>query len=143
MKARIVVLWLTCGVGLFQSGALAAQSLPGSESSWAWLYTSPLFDKWEARTGKAIVTVHDTGFTAKLFDAGEPTLVLFTLAGTVNGDEVRVRVIRESSDVSPSDYSGRVVTRRFSGFADYTGTQTILLSDQAEHQIGLTRTLRR
>ena len=143
MAPWIVVIFLMYGVGLIGSSAAGAQGLPQKESRWAWLYTSPLFDKWESRTGKATVTIDGTKFSAKLFDADEPTLVLFTLVGTVNRDQVRVRVVTESSDVSPADYSGRIVTRRVSGFADYTGTQTIVLFDQAEHQLGLTRTLRR
>ena len=86
--------------------------------------------------------VEGTKFTAKLFDAEVPTLVLFTLSGTVTGQQVRVRVVREHSDVSPAAYAGKVVTRSFTGFADLSGGQTILLFDQSQHQIGLTRALR-
>jgi hypothetical protein len=120
----------------------AATSLPNS-STWAWIFTGPLFDKWESITGKATVTVRGTTFTATMFDAEHPTLALFTLTGTISTSQVRVRAVREHSDVSPANLSGKLVTRSFGGFADVSAVQTILLYDDSQHQIGLTRTLRR
>jgi hypothetical protein len=139
----MTVVVLMCDAGVLPVSAVGAQDSLPKESNWAWVYTAALFDKWQAETGRATVTVEGTKFAAKLFDAEHPTLVLFTLTGTVNGEEVRVRVVREGSDSSPADYSGKIVTRRFTGFADYTGVQTLLLFDSAQHQLGLTRTLRR
>lgn len=141
---RIVAIsLLVCGAGMLRASAATSQAVLPKQSTWAWVYTAALFDEWQAITGKATVTVEGTRFTAKLFDAGQPTLVLFSLDGIVNGDRVTVTVVREHSGSSPAEYSGKVVTRRFTGFADYTGVQTILLFDQAEHQLGLTRTLPR
>jgi hypothetical protein len=51
-------------------------------------YTGPLFDEWEA-TREAVVTVEGTRFTAKLFDSDHPTLVRFTLMGTVQKPDQR------------------------------------------------------
>lgn len=130
-------------LGAFRSNvAIADTSLP-KESSWAWIHTGPLFDKWESLTGKATVTVNGTTLTAKLFHADYPTLVLFTVTGTVKGEQVRVRVVREHSDSSPGDYSGKIVTGPVTGFADVSAVQTILLYDGWQHQLGLTRTVRR
>lgn len=141
--SRTVVLMLMCAfLGVLRaSSAVVDTSLP-KESSWAWIYTAALFDQWQSTTGRATVTVEGTKFTAKLFDADHPTLVLFTLSGTVKGDQVRVRVVSEHSDSSPADYSGKMVTRFFTGFANYAGVQTIVLSDQSQHQLGFTRALR-
>ena len=142
IRSGMIVALLLVQAGGFKAGAAAAPELLPKETRWAWIYTASLIDEWESITGRAIVTVDGTKFTAKLFDAEYPTLLLFTLSGTVRGDQVKVRAIREHSDVSPGDYSGKIVTRTFRGFADYSGVQTIVLLSQVQHQIGLTRGLR-
>ena len=94
-------------------------------------------------TGKARLKVKDGTFTAELFDADHPDLVLFRLSGAIKGDRITVRAVREHSGAAPSDFSGKIKTEPVKGFADLTGQQTILLYDNWNHQIGLTRTLRR
>jgi hypothetical protein len=141
MKRTLLV---TCAalLALSQQIAVADTSLP-KESRWAWIYTSALFDKWHSVTGGATVTVEGTTFTAKLFDADDPTIVSISLSGTIKGDQIRVRAVRHETDDSPANFSGKIMTLFFKGFADYSGVQTIVLTDQVQRQIGLTRTLRR
>jgi hypothetical protein len=125
-RGRFVVAMCAFIGVLWTSSATAQVSLP-RQSHWAWIYTAALFDKWESITGKATVTIEGTKFNARLFDGEHPTLVQFTLSGTINGDQVKVRAVREQSDTSPGDYSGRIVTRNFTEFRDYSGAQTIAL----------------
>lgn len=122
--------------------AFAQTTLP-EESTWAWIHTGPLFDKWAVVTGKAKLKVKDGALTAELFDANHPNLVSFRLSGAIKGDRITVRAVREHSGAGPTDFSGKIKTEPVKGFADFTGKQTILLYDDWNHQIGLTRTLRR
>jgi len=132
---------MICLTGSLQARQ-AEEGLPQS-SDWAWLYTAPVFDGWDISKGKAVVTVDGTNLSAQLFDGDHPTILRFTATGTLQGHSVSVRVVTAASDASSTTYSGQLITRRFTGFADYIGVQTILLTDQAEHQLALTRTLRR
>jgi hypothetical protein len=127
---------------IFAGSTLADTPLP-EESNWAWIHTGPLGDKWEAVTGKAKVTVKGATFSAELFHADHPNLVSFRLDGTIKGDKITVRSVRQNSDAGSTVFSGTIKTRSMKGFADLTGKQTILLYDDWDHQIGLTRTLRR
>jgi len=120
---------------------VVAQARLAKETQWAWIYTGPGFDAWEAMTGKAIVIVEGATFSAKLFDSEDPTFVRFTLTGTIKGERIAVRAVREQSDVEMANYSGRMVTQRLQGFRDYSGVQTIVLSDGSVTQFGLTRSL--
>jgi len=133
---------VTCAIvfALSQQMAVADTSLP-KESRWAWIFVSATGDEWFSRTGRAAVTVEGTNFSAKLFDADDPTIVSISLSGTIKGDQIRVRAVRHETDDSPANFSGKIMF--FKGFADYSGTQTIVLTDQVQRQIGLTRTLRR
>jgi len=137
LRGFLCVLFAVICVG----SAFAETSLP-EESTWAWIHTGPLGDKWESVTGKAKVTVKGTKFSAELFHADHPNLVLFRLDGTIKGDRITVRSVRQYSDAGPTVFSGTIKTRSMKGFADFTGRQTILLYDAWDHQIGLTRTLR-
>jgi len=119
-----------------------ADALP-KKSVWAWIYTGPLFDKWESVSGNATVIVDGATVRAELFHPEHPDLVLFTLNGTIKDGKISVRSVREHSDAGPAVFSGKITTRPVRGFADATGVQTILLHDGYDHQIGLTRTLRR
>jgi len=136
------IMLVTCGVFAVLSYAIVhAQVVLPSQSAWAWVENTPAIDKWDSYSGKAAVTVNGSTFTAKLFDADSPNFVRFTLSGTINGNQIRVRAVREASDIGPSNLTGKVVTQRFRGFADISGSQTIVLSDGLE-QVGLTRSLR-
>ena len=61
----------------------------------------------------------------------------------MRGEQIAVRAVREESDAELTNYSGRLITRRFQGFRDYTGVQTIILLDGSATQFGLTRSLPR
>ena len=124
------------------SFAFAEEPLP-KNSVWAWIYTGPAFDEWEAVTGKANVTVEGSAFRAELFHSEHADLVLFSLTGTIKDGKISVRSVRQHSDAGPDVFSGRIRSRPLRGFADATGVQTILLYNRYDHQIGLTRTLRR
>jgi len=142
VRAIALCLLLLTAADTFRSTVGAQARLP-KETQWAWVYTGPLFDAWEAITGKAIVTVEGARFSAKLFDSEDPTFLRFSLTGTIKGEQIAVQAVREASDVELRNYSGRMVTRRFQGFRDYTGVQTIILSDGSATQFGLTRSLPR
>jgi len=81
-------------------------------------------------TGKARVTVKDGTLNAELFDADHPNFVLFRLNGTIKGERITVRAVREHSGAEPSNFSGKLKTQSVKGFADFTGQQTILLYGQ-------------
>jgi hypothetical protein len=142
MRTIALCFLLLSAADTFRSTVIAQARL-AKETHWAWVHTGPLFDSWEVITGKAIVTVEGASFSAKLFDSEDPTLVRFTLTGTIRGEQIAVQAVREQSDVELSNYSGKMVTRRFQGFRDYAGVQTIVLSDGSVAHFGLTRSLPR
>ena len=137
-----IVLVTCCVFGVLSYAIVHAQVALPSQSTWAWVENTPAVDKWDSSFGKATVTVNGFTFTAKLFDADNPTFVRFTLSGTIRGDQIKVRAVRQASDIGPSNLAGKIVTKRFRGFADISGSQTIVLSDGLQ-QIGLTRALPR
>jgi len=140
---RIALSLLLMFAGSAFSSTVGAQERLPKQTDWTWVYTGQLFDAWEALTGKATVTVDGAAFSAKLFDSADPALVRFTLTGTMKGNQIVVRAVREQSDVEPGSYAGRIVTRRFQGFRDDAGVQTIVLFDQSQTQFGFTRSLPR
>jgi hypothetical protein len=77
MRTIALCFLLLAAADTFRSTVVAQARLP-KETKWAWVYTGPLFDRREALTGKAIVTVEGAKLSAKLFDSEDPTFVRLT-----------------------------------------------------------------
>ena len=137
LRSTLVAL-LVC----FPIGSSAQTSARGGQTTWEWLFTGPLADKWDVETGKTTITVDGTKLTAELATADHPNVVLFTVTGTITGNQMKVRVTRLHTDVGGSyDFTGRIVTRPVKGFADFSAIQTIVMYEPTQHQLGFTRTV--
>jgi len=113
--------------------------LAHAEDTWAWIQSSSIPDGWDLRKGKATVHIEGKSFTAELFD--EADALLIKMNGTIQGNRLKVRTVTQNADYGSSEMSGELKSRKWKGFADTIGRQTITLSD-GWNLIGLTRELK-
>ena len=67
MRTIALCFLLLSAADTFRSTVIA-QARVAKETHWAWVHTGPLFDSWEAITGKAIVTVEGASGAGTLSD---------------------------------------------------------------------------
>src|ERR1043166_5316375 len=97
LRSIAVVLFCCLAAGDSMAQRATQTALQGN-STWAWLFIGPMFDRWEIETGKTIVMVDGTKLTAELTASDAPNVVLFMVSGTISGDQVKARVTRPHSD---------------------------------------------
>lgn len=112
-----------------------------ADSNWAWVRATSIEDDWAVQKGKAKVTIVGTSFTAELFDPDDPETVLYLVRGRIREQRVVAQSETKNSDFGSSKMSGEIRRKKWKGFVETVGRQTITLSD-GWNLLGITRELR-
>jgi hypothetical protein len=92
---------------------------------WAWFVASSVIDEWNLEKGIAKVALTNTTFSAELYSGTE---LVHRLSGSRKGNQLQARISTVNSGRIDMPLSGQYSKRRYRGFRDTQGRETITLS---------------
>jgi len=123
-------------------GILLALQMPtgrGASSDWVFVWVSSGSGEYHTSQGRALVTIQSGKLTAEMVDKSG---IHYKLSGYVVKNKVTAKFTVVGSDYFvDSPFSGSYETKRWSGFADSKGRESIALTD-GWNFIGMSREVR-